>query len=417
MKSFPLTCTICKAPYIGPVDEYVCTYCGGSIESPIDLSSHENLKEVIRRGSQNGIWDYRPLFPVAEDVEPLSLGEGNTPLIQAKRLGEKWGFNNLLIKNESLNPTGTYKDRFATIALSLEKATGTKAVALGSAGNAAAAVAAYAAIAEIPCYVVLPSAAVKERAMQVQSYGAKFIRADADINECIQMVVDGQQEFGWKVVCTTMLHQPYASEGYKSISYEIARQMNFEVPDYIICPVGGAILLSKIYRGYTEMLELGLIERIPKLIAVQAEGCAPLVKAFKEGASKTEIWENGQTIAFAINDARTFEGVTGLDVLKKSEGFAETVNDDEILEAMRKCASTESILAEPASAAALACAKKLLDNGRINKNDSIVCIVTGSALRDLALLAGDPHQPKTIQCGNREDMRKAVEFYDVSKVK
>lgn len=409
---YPLVCTVCKKPYEGLREEYRCTHCGGSIESPVAASpDREDLKEAIRKGSFDGIWGYRPFLPVDDDVELLTLGEGNTPLLRAARLGGEIGLVNLMLKNETVNPSGTYKDRFAAVAISLEKHAGTRAVALGSAGNAAAAVSAYSAIAGIPCFVLLPPGAVQERVWQNQSYGARFIRVKSGgINDCIDMVTRGEKEFGWKNVSTTMRHHPRGAEGYKTIAYEIVRQLNFEIPDYVICPVGGAILISKVYRGFTELLDLGLIDRIPKMIAAQAEGCAPLVKAFKEGAEKTDFWENANTIAFAINDPVVFEGVTGLDVLRRSGGFAESVSDREIVEAMRLCARTEAVLAEPASAAVLALARKLAADGRLKKTDRVLCVVSGSALRDLKLLA-DEQPPAPHVRLEVEGIREAFEFY------
>lgn len=410
--TFPLSCTICGKPYTGPTDEYVCTYCGGSIEPLVDLNSDpEGLKKILRNGSENGIWGYRKFLPVGEDITPITRGEGNTPLVKTDRLGKEYGLDNLYIKNETINPTGSYKDRFATVAISLEKAAGAKAVALGSAGNAAAAVAAYSAVAGIKCFILLPPGSAQERAWQNVSYGGRFIRAVGHVNDAIDLVVAGAKAFGWKNVCTTMLHHPYGAEGYKTIAYEVARSMDFDVPDYILCPVGGGILISKIYRAYTEMFKLGLIDRLPRMVGVQAEGCAPLVKAFEENARKTEFWNDARTIASSINDPVTFEGVTTLDVLYRSQGFAVSVNDDEILQAMRLAASREAILPEPASATVLAAAKNLAANGTFKRGDKIVCIATGSALRDLKILAGD--LPQAPQVGQKDlaELVKAVEFY------
>lgn len=410
--TFPLVCTICAKPYIGPTDEYVCTYCGGSIELPVDLKSNpEELRQILRDGSRDGIWGYRKFLPVAADVTPISRDEGNTPLTKTDRLGKAYGLENLYIKNETINPTGSYKDRFATVAITIEKSTGAKAVALGSAGNAAAAVSAYSAVAGINCFILLPPGTAQERAWQNMSYGGKFIRASGHVNDAIDLVVAGVKRFGWRNVCTTMLHHPYGAEGYKTMAYEIARDMSFEVPDYILCPVGGGILISKLYRAYTEMLELGLINSLPKMVGVQAEGCAPLVKAFDAKAKCTEFWENAKTIASSINDPVTFEGVTTLETLYRSGGFAVAVSDDETLTAMRMSASHEAILPEPASATALAAAKKLAASGTLKRNDKIVCIATGSALRDLRLLAGDmPDAPQVTQ-KNLNELADAVNYY------
>ena len=410
--NFPLSCTICGKPYVGPIDEYVCTYCGGSIEPLVDLKTDpEGLKNTLRKGSENGIWGYRKFLPVSDDITPITRGEGNTPLVKTDRLSKEYGLDYLYIKNETVNPTGSYKDRFATVAISLEKVGGAKAVALGSAGNAAAAVSAYSAVAGIKCFILLPPGAAQERAWQNMSYGGRFIRAVGHVNDAIDLVVAGTKAFGWRNVCTTMLHHPYGAEGYKTIAYEVARSMDFDVPDYILCPVGGGILISKIYRAYTEMFELGLIDRLPRMVAVQAEGCAPIVKAFEEKAKKTEFWTDARTIASSINDPVTFEGVTALDVLYRSNGFAVSVTDEDILAAMRIVASREAILAEPASATVMAATKNLVANGTFKRADKIVCVATGSALRDLKMLAGD--MPQAPQVGQKDlnELAKAVAFY------
>ena len=303
-----MQCTVCHKPYIGPKNHYVCTYCGASIESPVDLKKDpDHLRDVLRKGSEDGIWGYRDFFTVPEDAQPVTMGEGNTPLIHTDRLGAFYGMKNLYLKNETLNPSGTYKDRFATVAMTLAKEDGIKQVAIGSAGNAAAAVAAYAAKADMECFIMLPPGAVKERAWQNMAYGGHFIYGLGGVNDCVKMAEDGEAIFGWKNMCTTMMNNPLACDGYKTIAYEAARSMKFEAPDYVICPVGGGIVVSKVYKGYEEMYELGMIDHLPKMIAVQAAGCAPLVKAYDEGKKATEKWENGDTIAFAIFDPVTFE--------------------------------------------------------------------------------------------------------------
>ena len=411
--NFPLTCTICETPYAGPADEHICPKCGGSIESPVDLAEDpELLRKIIQRGSEGNIWGYRNFFPVDDHVTPVSCGEGNTPLIRAERLGKAFHLNNLYLKNETLNPTGSYKDRFASVAISIEKSLGTRSVALGSAGNAAAAVSAYSAVAGIKCFILLPPGSAQERAWQNMAYGAHFIRTNGNVKDCIDMVVAGANIFGWKNVSTTMLHHPFGAEGYKTIAYELARSMHFEVPDYILCPVGGGILTSKVFRGYTEMYKLGLIDKIPRMVGVQAEGCAPLVRAFQAKDTKTAFWDNSHTVASSIDDPWTFEGVTTLDVLYKSNGFAEAVSDEEIIDAMRSCAAKEAILPEPASATTLAAAKKLAKNGTFGEDDIIVCLVTGSGLRDLKLLSGNTSHAPQVQVNDLDGLRQAVEFYD-----
>ena len=410
--SMNLRCTVCHKPYVGPKNHFVCTHCGASVESPVDLRRDtERLRRVIREGSADGIWGYRDFFCVAPDAEPVTMGEGNTPLLRAKRLAERYGMTELYLKNETLNPSGTYKDRFATVAMTLAREDGIRQVAIGSAGNAAAAVAAYAAKAGMECYIMLPPGAVKERAWQNMAYGGHFIYGMGGVNDCVQMAEDGEKIFGWKNMCTTMMNNPLACDGYKTIAYEIARSMRFEAPDYVICPVGGGIIVSKIYKGYEEMLELGLIDRLPKMIAVQAAGCAPLVKAYDEGKTATEKWENGDTIAFAIFDPVTFEGVTALHTVRSSGGRAVAVTDDELLAAMRECARLEAVLPEPASAATVAAAAKLHAEGYIKPEDRVVCVLTGSGLRDLKLYAKENDDTPQARPGDMDSLRRAVEHY------
>lgn len=407
-----MRCTVCHRPYEGPWNHYVCPYCGGSIESPVDLTkSPEHLRKVIREGSADGIWGYRDFFHVPDGAEPVSMGEGGTPLLRAGRLGEKYDLHGLYLKNETLNPSGTYKDRFATVAMTLAKADEIRKVAIGSAGNAAAAVAAYAAKAGMECYIILPPGAVKERAWQNMSYGGHFIHGMGGVDDCVKMAEDGESLFGWKNMCTTMMNNPLACDGYKTIAYEIARSLHFEVPDYVIVPVGGGIVISKIFRGFEEMQELGLIDRTPKMIAVQAAGCAPLVKAYAEEKHATERWENGDTVAFAIFDPVTFEGVTALDTVRRSGGRAVAVPDDEILEAMRACARFEAVIPEPASAATIAAAAKLRRDGVICPDDDVICLLTGSGLRDLKLFANKDAEVPSVKPGDMDALRRAVEFY------
>lgn len=407
-----MRCTVCHKPYEGPTNHFVCPHCGGSIESPVDLAKNpEHLRQVLREGSDEGIWGYRDFFCVPEETKPVTMGEGNTPLLHTERLAQEYDMSGLYLKNETLNPSGTYKDRFATVAMTLAKADGIREVAIGSAGNAAAAVAAYAAKAGMECYIMLPPGAVKERAWQNMAYGGHFIHGMGGVNDCVAMAEDGEAVFGWKNMCTTMMNNPLACDGYKTIAYEIARSMKFDAPDYVICPVGGGIIVSKVYKGFEEMKALGMIDRLPKMIAVQAAGCAPLVKAYDEGKHATEKWENGDTIAFAIFDPVTFEGVTALDTVRRSGGMAIAIPDDEILDAMRACAKLEAVIPEPASAATIAAAAKLHREGVIGDRDRTVCVLTGSGLRDLKLFAREGVQVPQVQPGDMDALRRAVAFY------
>ena len=380
-----LICSVCGAPYTGATNRYVCKSCGASIEPAMDLAARRDaLADLVRTGGGD-VWRYRALYPGFDGIEPVTMGEGNTPLLRASALEGAYGLSRFYLKNETVNPTGTYKDRFATLAISLFLAEKASAVALGSAGNAGSAIAAYAAKAGIPCYVILPDGGVFARAQQAMAYGARFIRARGEVNDCIDMIEAGVDRYHWRNACTTMLHNPLASEGYKSIVYELYSQMGGTLPDVILCPIGGGILISKVYRACRELLALGLTDRMPRLVGVQAAGCPPVVYAIERGDDNTPVWKNPKTIAGSINDPVTFEGRTALFVIRASGGTAVAVTEEEILAAMRLIAAKEAVLAEPASAAAIAAVKKLFDAQWIKRDESVVSIVTGSGLRDLPL--------------------------------
>lgn len=413
MKKYQLVCSVCGKPFEGEEEPYVCPACGGLLEPQFDLADRaEEYRQVIHGGCQNGVWDYRELLPVEGVDEAVTLGEGNTPLLRADRLASVVGVDSLFLKNETLNPSGTYKDRFATLALSIEKAKKTPAVALGSAGNAAAAMAAYSARAGMPCFVLLPPGAVAERGWQVRGYGANLIRMEHTIDDCINMAKQGESLFGWKSLTTNMLTNPLPSDGYKTIGYEIGKQLDFQAPDWIVVPVGGAALLNKIYKGFKDMLELGLIGKMPRFAGAQAAGCAPLVEAYRKGLSKPEIWPGvPQTVAFAIADVCVYDGVTSLDILKKTGGCAEAATDEEILEAMHLIASKEAVVAEPASACSVACARKLVDKGIIQPADRVLCVLSGNGMRDLKLMEQGQKEVPFVKHQDVEGVKAAVKDY------
>lgn len=413
MEKYRLICSVCGAPVQYETPPYVCEHCGGLPEPALDLSENaEHYRDVIRNGCSAGVWDYRDLLPVADVEEPVTLGEGNTPLLNARNLAEAVGVEQLFLKNETLNPSGTYKDRFATVALSIGKATGIPAVALGSAGNAAASVSAYSAKAGMPCFVLLPPGAVAERAWQVRGYGANLIRMEHTIDDCITMSERGEKLFGWKSLTTNMLTNPLLVEGYKTVGYEIGKQVDFHMPDWIVVPVGGAALFNKIYKACKDMMELGLIDKMPRFVGAQAAGCAPMVEAYRKGLKDPGVWPGiPDTIAFAIADIRVYDGVTAMDIVEKTGGCAEEATDEEILEAMRLIANKEAVLAEPASSCAVACAKKLVDKGVIKPQDSVVCVLSGSGMRDLKLLEQGQKEAPFIKHLDEEAVKAAVNAY------
>ncbi len=413
MGNFRLVCSVCGMPSDQKKSPYTCPNCGGLLEPEFDLNGQaEHYREVICDGCRTGVWDYRDLLPVDDEVIPVTLGEGNTPLLRAERLAKIIGVDELFLKNETLNPSGTYKDRFATVALSIEKAKKTPAVALGSAGNAAAAVAAYSAKANMPCFVILPPGAVAERGWQVQGYGANLIRMEYTIDDCINMAKEGEAIFGWKSLTTNMLTNPLASDGYKTLGYEIGKQLKFRMPDWIVIPVGGAALFNKIYKACKDMFDLGLIDKIPRFVGAQAAECAPLVDAYQKGLKKPAVWDGvPQTVAFAIADVCVYDGVTALDIIEKTGGCAVAATEEQIMEAMHLIASKEAVVAEPASACSVACARNLIARGDIKSSDSVLCILSGNGMRDLKLMREGFKEVPYVKHNDRDAIKVAVRDY------
>ncbi len=387
MKNYKLVCSVCGTP-IEQKPPCRCPKCNAPAEPFIDvMEDPEKSRRIIENGCNKGVWDYKELLPAA-DLEPVTLGEGNTPLLKADNLAADYGFGSLYLKNETLNPSSTYKDRFGTLAVTIEKARGAKAVALGSAGNAANGIASFAAKAGLKCFVFLPPGAVAERGFQVRGYGAKLLRCEHTIADCIAMANECEKAYGWKALGTCMVDNPIGCEGYKTCGYEIGKQLGFKSPDWILVPTGGAALLSKIYKAFEDMKKLGMVDSIPHMVSVQAEGCAPLVDAWERGLDEAEEWPKPpNTCAFAIADTVTFDSRKAIEIFRKTGGCAVSASDPEIILAMQELMAREAVVAEPSSACAFACAKKMRAAGTIGPNDSVVCVITGSGLRDLRLMA------------------------------
>ncbi len=387
MKQYQLVCSVCGTPiYEEPPCR--CPKCHAPAEPLIDvLEDPERSRSVIEGGCNKVVWDYADLLPV-EGAVPVTLGEGNTPLLKADRLGEEYGFGSLWLKNETLNPTSTYKDRFAAVALTIEKDRGARAVALGSAGNAANAVAAFATKAGLKCFVFLPPGAVAERGFQIRSYGAQLLRCEYTTADCNAMAEECEKIYGWKSLGTIMIGNPLACEGYKTMGYEIGKQLGFRAPDWIVVPTGGGALFSKVFKAFEDMKKLGMIDKLPHMVSAQAEGCSPFVDAWERDLDEAEDWPTiPDTCAFAIADVIPFDSRKVIDIYRKTGGRAVSATDPEIITAMQELARREAVIAEPSSACAFAVAKKLRAKGVIGPDESVVCVLTGSGLRDLRLFA------------------------------
>jgi threonine synthase len=325
------------------------------------------------------MWRYAPVLPPSE-ASIVSLGEGWTPLVRTRRLGARLGAEALWVKDEGLNPTASFKARGLACAISMCVELGIRKVAIPSAGNAASALAAYAAAAGIESYIFMPNDVPQSNYLECRAYGANVTLVDGLISDCGRIVAERGPQEGWFDVST--LKEPYRIEGKKTMGYEVAEQMDWEPPDAIFYPTGGGVGMIGMWKAFDEMEKLGWIGgRRPKMIAVQAEGCAPVVRAFEENEPRSRFFEGAHTLAAGLRVPKPLGDFLVLAAVRASGGTAIAVSDEEMLDAGAELASTEGIFAAPEGAACVAALRKLLANGFLKPADRIVLYNTGSGLK------------------------------------
>ncbi len=343
-------------------------------------------KEYVSSKPLINQWKYFDLLPPTKEENIVSLGEGATPLIKSRRLAEKLGLKNLWLKDETRNPTASFKDRSMSVSVSVAKEFGFKGAVTASSGNAAAALAAYAARAGIEVYAFVIEQAGYGKIAQLLFYGAKVfkVRGLGREDPTVKLMRLAASELGLYPSPSFGPFNPYQIEGPKTIAYEVIEQLNWSVPDWVFIPVGAASLLTGVWKGFRDYKELGLIDRLPRLFAVQSSGNPPFVRAYKEGQDPLHIrpWDHPHTIAWGLEDPFPWDGDAGLKALRECGGDAEEVSDELILEAMKMLAGYEGIFAEPSGAAGLAGLLAAIDQGKIDKDEVIVVLVTGHGLKD-----------------------------------
>jgi threonine synthase len=387
-----LECTSCGEHFSAERPQSVCPKDGGVLFVRYDLAS---LKGKLRPENLSGrvasMWRYAEVLPeLPADEKPVTLGEGFTPMLASREYG------NVYIKDEGLNPTGSFKARGMSAAVTMAKHYGLEKLAAPSAGNAGGALAAYAAAAGIEAYIFMPKDVPIANRMECDYYGAHLTLVDGLISDCGRMVSELKEKEGWvkeKWFDVSTLKEPYRVEGKKTMGYEVAEQMNWTLPQGIIYPTGGGVGMIGMWKAFDEMEELGWIgsER-PKMITVQAAGCAPIVKAWEAGKSSSgkwvsEMWVGAQTFAAGLRVPKAYGDYLILDILEKSRGTAISATDEEILAAVRHWASVEGVFAAPEGAASLVAYQKLLASGFFDTDDKVVLFNTGSAYKYLDLIA------------------------------
>jgi threonine synthase len=335
-----------------------------------------------RRETRNGrasMWRYAPVLPPLEE-HIVTLGEGWTPLLRARRLGSRLGADLLWVKDEGLNPTGSFKARGLACAISMCVELGVRKVAIPSAGNAAGALAAYAAAAGIEAHIFLPRDVPEANYLESKAYGAEVTLVDGLISDCARLVAECAGIEGWYDLSS--LKEPYRIEGKKTMGYEVAEQMDWELPDAILYPTGGGVGMIGMWKAFQEMERMGWIgSRRPKMIAVQAEGCQPIVQAFEENEPRSRFWDDASTLASGLRVPKPIGDFLILEAVRKSGGTAIAVSDAEMLDAGVMLASEEGVYAAPEGAACVAALPQLLDSGLLKSTDRIVLYNTGTGLK------------------------------------
>ncbi|MEZ5400681.1 MAG: threonine synthase [Bryobacteraceae bacterium] len=377
-----LECSLCGKRHDAGIAHNLCA-CGGPLLVRYDLEKAKSgwSREWLMRAPAT-MWRYAPVLPVNKPENMISLGEGFTPLVRARRLGARLGTTQLWVKDEGLNPTGSFKARGLSCAVSMCAELGVKKIALGSAGNAASASAAYAAAAGIECHIFMPKDVPQSNYVECKAFGAQVTLIDGLISDCGRIVVERKEAEGWFEVNT--LKEPYRIEGKKTMGYEVAEQFHWKLPDVIFYPTGGGVGLIGMWKAFEEMEALGWIgSQRPKMIAVQVEGCQPVVKAFEEGKDRSEFWQNAYTVASGLRVPKPLGDFLILQAVRASGGCAIAVSDEEMLDAGIELASDEGMFAAPEGAACVAALRKLIASGFLKPEEKMVIYNTGAGLKYL----------------------------------
>ena len=376
-----LECSLCKRKFEAGKVHNLCD-CGGPLLVRYDLDKARQSwrRDDVAKGP-NSMWRYSPLLPPRPE-SIVSLGEGMTPLVRTPRLGARVGSGDLWVKDEGLNPTGSFKARGLSCAVSMAVELGIKKVAIPSAGNAASAMAAYAAAAGIESHIFMPQDVPQSNYIECKAFGSKVTLVDGLISDCAKIVNAGRETEGWFDVST--LKEPYRIEGKKTMGYELAEQMGWELPDVIFYPTGGGVGIIGMWKAFEEMEAMGWIgAKRPKMIAVQVEGCQPVVRAFERGEARSQFWDNAHTVASGLRVPKPLGDFLILEAVRNSGGTCIAVSDAELIDAGIQLATDEGMFVAPEGAACVSALEKLLAGGFLKSSERIVIYNTGAGLKYL----------------------------------
>ena len=393
MSKIFLQCRECKKEY-DPTFKYICDECFG----PLDVHYHfPSITKDVFASREQTYWRYFEMLPIIDKSNIVSINAGMTPLVRAEKLGKKIGLNNLYIKNDSVNPTFSFKDRPAGVAISKAKEFGLSSVGCASTGNLASATAAHAAKADFPCYIFAPSDIEHAKIAQALSYGANYIAVDGTYDDANRIAAQIGDSKGVGIVNINM--RSYYVEGSKTLAYEVAEQLDWKVPDQLIVPTGSGAMLNAICKGFEELETVSLIDKVSKMHmnCAQPHGCAPIVNAFKNNSDDVIPVENPDTVAKSLAIGDPGDGRYVLKRLKQYNGIAQESNNKETLDAILLLARTEGIFTEPAGGVSVAVLKKMVEDGQIDKDETTVCYVTGNGLKATESIMEVLSRPQVMQ--------------------
>ena len=382
-----LECSVpCGAPALDPHERHFLCACGAPLLARYDLDRARAWSRDSLKGREPNMWRYRELMPIFDGETPVTLGEGFTPLIHARSLGATLGLDRLYIKDESLNPTNSFKARGQSAAITRAKGLGAQTIALPTAGNAGNAAAAYSAAAGLACEVFIPKDAKRPFVDECRLYGANVTLVDGLITDAGRIAAEKGKPLGWYDVST--LKEPYRIEGKKTMAYELAEQMDWRWPDWIIYPTGGGTGMVGMWKAFDEIERIGWMtgQRRPRMVSVQAEGCAPIVRAFQQGTEKAQPWEGAKTIADGLRVPRAIGDFLILRAVRESGGTALAVPDAAMVQGMLDIGKHQGVSAAPEGGAALVAIERLVADGSIKPKESVVLFNTGGALKYLDVL-------------------------------
>ena len=381
-----LQCRECGQQY--PVEPLtICEECFGPLEPAYDLLSIEG--EVFRKQVEAGprtLWRYESLLPGGPGIERVDLGAGLTPLRRATNLAKRLGLDTLWIKDDSVNPSNSFKDRVVSIAVTMARAFGFEAVSCASTGNLANATAAHAAHAGIDCYVFVPDDLERAKILATEAYGAKVVAVKGNYDDVNRLCSEVADALPWAFVNVNM--RPYYAEGSKSLGFETAEQLGWRLPDHVVVPIASGALLTKIHRAFSELIAIGAVDEQPyRVSGAQAEGCSPVAKAFAEGADQVRP-VRPNTIARSLAIGSPADGIYALQVARQTGGSIRACAEDEIVDGIRLLAETEGVFTETAGGVTIAVLRRLVEDGTIARDEEVVAYVTGNGYKTIDALEG-----------------------------